>query len=451
MNVVMTEGFGLGFSQSAFAFSDEDTNLSIKDSRRSRRTGSFTDNMSLPVHRWFRYSAGFSAEWVEMLIDRHHLGEADIVLDPFAGCGTTMLAAQAKNVTSFGAESHPFVRRIANTKLLWDSAAERDLIDLAAVILDQARTKQKTQKAPISELLRKCYTPDVLGRLAALRDVYLEDHADHGDSSQLVWLAITSILRECSGVGTAQWQYVLPNKTKTRVQDPFVAFQARIMLFCADMQELKRRGAGVRANVECSDARDLSEFAFLDGRVRLVVTSPPYPNNYDYADATRLEMTFWGEIEGWGDLQQSVRRHLVRSCSQHSAAERLSLSELLADNAIAPIAGELTKVCNEMAEIRETKGGKKTYHTMVAAYFVDLAKVWKALHGLCTEGADVHFVVGDSAPYGVYVPADRWLGELALAAGFRTWSFDKVRDRNIKWKNRKHRVPLKEGNLWVRN
>jgi hypothetical protein len=61
----------------------------------------------------------------------------------------------------------------------------------------------------------------------------------------------------------------------------------------------------------------------------------------------------------------------------------------------------------------------------------------------------VCFVVGDSAPYGVYVPVERWLGELALAAGFHSYSFEKTRDRNVKWKNRKHRVPLKEGRLWV--
>jgi hypothetical protein len=39
---------------------------------------------------------------------------------------------------------------------------------------------------------------------------------------------------------------------------------------------------------------------------------------------------------------------------------------------------------------------------------------------------------------------------LALAAGFESWMFEKLRDRNIKWKNRKHRVPLCEGHLWVR-
>src|SRR6476620_12254037 len=49
----------------------------------------------------------------------------------------------------------------------------------------------------------------------------------------------------------------------------------------------------------------------------LIITSPPYANNYDYADATRLEMCFAGEIQGWGELQNAVRRYLVRSCSQH--------------------------------------------------------------------------------------------------------------------------------------
>jgi hypothetical protein len=49
----------------------------------------------------------------------------------------------------------------------------------------------------------------------------------------------------------------------------------------------------------------------------------------------------------------------------------------------------------------------------------------------------------------VYVPVERWLGELALAAGFTSYRFEKTRDRNTKWKNRKHRVPLHEGHLWV--
>lgn len=42
------------------------TKSPIPDSRTAAikaRSGTFTDNMKLPIHRWFRYSAGFSAEW----------------------------------------------------------------------------------------------------------------------------------------------------------------------------------------------------------------------------------------------------------------------------------------------------------------------------------------------------------------------------------------------------
>ncbi|MDR0557568.1 MAG: hypothetical protein LBG43_06855 [Treponema sp.] len=40
--------------------------------------------------------------------------------------------------------------------------------------------------------------------------------------------------------------------------------------------------------------------------------------------------------------------------------------------------------------------------------------------------------------------------ENAFAAGFKAWSFEKTRDRNITWKSRRPRVPLKEGRLWIK-
>lgn len=86
---------------------------------------------------------------------------------------------------------------------------------------------------------------------------------------------------------------------------------------------------------------------------------------------------------------------------------------------------------------------------MIAAYFHDLAKVFHSLRKVTEDGCKMCFVIGDSAPYGIYVPVDRWLGELAVNAGFQDFSFEKLRDRNIKWKNRKHNVPLKEGRLWI--
>jgi hypothetical protein len=140
----------------------------------------------------------------------------------------------------------------------------------------------------------------------------------------------------------------------------------------------------------------------------------------------------------------------VRSCSQHVPEKAIDLDAVLAFPELEPIRPELSAVCRELGEVRESKGGKKTYHLMVACYFRDLALVWKALRRVCDSPSEICFVIGDSAPYGVYVPVIPWLGQLALAAGFKTFTFEKTRDRNIKWKNRKHRVPLQEGHLWVK-
>lgn len=408
------------------------------------RSGTFTDNLKLPIHRWYRYSAGFSAEWVESVI-RSFPKQEITVLDPFAGSGTTLVAAAAVGAHAKGYESHPFVARIAKAKLLWDRVEPEYLRRSAVELLAVASTSKSREREAVP-LLSKCYTPDSLSRLYALRET-LECTPPHDQAvSELLRLALTAILRPCSHAGTAQWQYVLPNKSKSKVLDPFAAFSAKVGEIASDLVVARKSGWMSGGEVLAHDARTRSPLN--QSSVDLVICSPPYPNNYDYADATRLEMSFWGEIDGWSDLQETVRRHIVRSCSQHTAAERLKLDDLLSLDEVFVIRDELATVCRELENVRLTKGGKKTYHTMIAAYYADLSNVFKCLRPVCSEGSRLCFVIGDSAPYGVHAPADKWLGRLAEAAGFRGVSFEKLRDRNTKWKNRKHDVPLQEGRLW---
>lgn len=422
------------------------TPLQKRTAALSARSGTFTDNMKLPVHRWFRYSAGFSAEWVEQLIRKL---SPSSVLDPFVGSGTTLLAAEAAGVLAYGFESHPFIARVATAKTHWNQA-EEELLNASRELLKVAARSPSPNLVAVPALIGKCYTPEVLKKLYMLRDGYLFC-ADRFNPkiSELLWLALTAILRSCSFVGTAQWQYVLPNKRKSKSLDPFAAFEQKVADMVADMAILRSAGYRSDAKVILHDARVVPNEVPRNS-IDLVVTSPPYPNNYDYADATRLEMTFWGEIQGWGDLQEVVRQFIIRSCSQHATAEKLQIDTLLADPSVDPIREELSAVCNELAEVRLTKGGRKSYHTMIAAYFCDLSRVFQALRPVCKAGSTLCFVIGDSAPYGVYVPADDWLGRLVIASGFESVSFEKLRDRNIKWKNRKHRVPLHEGRLWIK-
>lgn len=418
----------------------------ITAEKKKARSGTFVDNLKLPIHRWFRYSAGFSAEWVASVIREN---KAKKILDPFAGSGTTLLAADAEGIESVGFESHVFVQRICEAKISWDF--DKGLFtDFAKKLFNKAREIEDSdlEDRSTDKLLGKMYSPKTLKSLERLRIAYLELFKENESKEvKLLWLGITSILRPCSHAGTAQWQYVLPNKKKNGAKEPFETLDEFCDKVLEDAFQVSMEGWQKKSSVILHDARNPS---FIQRGFDLLVTSPPYANNYDYADATRLEMTFWKEVEGWKDLQSVVRKDLLRSCSQHSAAERLTLDTLLSESELQPIIHKLKKVCDKLAEVRLSKGGKKTYHTMVAAYFLDLAKILINIRPLMTEDCLMCFVIGDSAPYGIHVPAEKWLGKLAIAAGFKEYSFEKLRDRNVKWDNRVHKVPLHEGNLWIK-
>lgn len=421
----------------------EEASVSTPDLKASR-SGTFVDNMALPVHRWFRYSAGFAAQWVEQVLSEWVIGRSHVVLDPFAGSGTVPVVCDTLGIRSIGVEAHPVVARICRAKLLWTTPPER-VADFAAQILKHARNrKENTETYP--PLIHRSFDANALAVLDSLKTSWLSLR-DETPESELTWLALTAILRQTSKVGTAQWQYILPNKTKRKVLPPLLAFQQQIEIIKSDLRWMRTRAIQSHAEIIAGDAR---AFAYsMPKKVDAVITSPPYANNYDYADALRFEMTFWGDVSGWGDIHEAVRKHLIVSSSQHSSRERLKAEDLLDSEAIAPIRSELAEVIRNLATVREHHGGKKHYHTMVGAYCRDISLVLRQLRHVCKSGARMCWVIGDSAPYGIYCPIEKWIAQLAMAAGFKHHRFDKLRDRNIKWKNRKHRVPLKEGLLWI--
>ncbi|QYX31972.1 DNA methyltransferase [Sphaerospermopsis torques-reginae] len=412
-------------------------------SQSSDHSSTFVDNMKLPVHRWFRYSAGFSGQWVEnIIIQAQNQGEVKL-LDPFAGSGTTLIASEKQEVECLGIEAHPFVARIARTKLLYKTDVDSYIKHINRVIECAANLQPDIDKYP--KLIHDCFSISSLESLDKLRQSW-KNIDDSSPESQLVWLTLVAILRHVSHAGTAPWQYILPNKKKQSPLEPRSAFQLMAENMATDMI-IAGKTAVSSAKLIQSDARTCQ--GVPDNFANLIITSPPYANNYDYADATRLEMCFLKEIDGWGDLQNTVRKYLIRSCSQHVTSKNVNLDAILSSPELEPIRYHITKICHQLSQERLLHGGKKNYHLMIACYFFDMAQVWIALRRVCKSPSKVCFVIGDSAPYGIYVPVIEWMGLLAISAGFESFEFDKIRDRNVKWKNRKHNVPLCEGYLWV--
>jgi hypothetical protein len=89
------------------------------------------------------------------------------VLDPFAGSGTVLLAAERSGVDSIGIEAHPFVARVAKVKLAWREDVAR-FRKLAKKIVEKARQNGGTA-AGYPPLIGRCFPPSSLRRLDALR------------------------------------------------------------------------------------------------------------------------------------------------------------------------------------------------------------------------------------------------------------------------------------------
>ncbi|RLG44641.1 MAG: hypothetical protein DRN81_04050, partial [Thermoproteota archaeon] len=82
--------------------------------------GTFVSNMKVPIHRWFRYPAGFSYSIVEECFRRYKITENSLVLDPFVGVGTTCVCAKKLSIESIGVEAHPLASWVARVKTNWD-------------------------------------------------------------------------------------------------------------------------------------------------------------------------------------------------------------------------------------------------------------------------------------------------------------------------------------------
>lgn len=267
--------------------------------------GTFQDSLRAPVHRWFTYPAGFSFRAVEEAFRSYSIQLGMTVYDPFTGTGTTNIVARQHGIHSFGVEAHPFIAFVARTKLFWEfdfSELRREIDELIAHIRQQIKSHDNGAigvERIFPELVRKCYSAEKLAHLYVCREAVTA--LPPGPFQNFAKLGLTSLLRAIADVATG-WPYIAPQKAKKSNGEVDVvgAFQKQLRQMAKDLQEIQAVGhsLGTATLIE-GDARQ-KQSLIENASVDLAFTSPPYLNNYDYADRTRLEMYFWGEAHTWG-------------------------------------------------------------------------------------------------------------------------------------------------------
>lgn len=436
-------------------FEDEGTSPESAANLSRANLGTFQDSLNAPIHSWFTYPAGFSYKAVEQALNFFAIQPGMTIYDPFAGTGTTNVVANQQGINSFGVEAHPFVHFIARTKLYWDFdfySLRQEIDQLIQTIRNSIRSSQ-TSDVDLSivfpELVRKCYTPDKLFQLYVCR-THIEQ-LPFPPFRDFAKVGLTYLLRLSADVATG-WPYIAPQKAKKASNahnDIPELLRNQLYRMMTDLQ-LVRSLLPVPAHpvLIFGDSRQKQEL-IESHSIDLAFTSPPYLNNYDYADRTRLEMYFWGQAKTWREITQRVRDRLMMSATTQINRSNYDLDQLLSGDlrTMAPAVAEaLQPKIQKLSELRLSKGGKKSYDILVAGYFNDMLRVMQETYRILKPGASCVMILGDSAPYGVYIPTHLYLGDVAKAVGFVDYKVEQLRKRGEKWKDnpQRHKVPLQE-------
>jgi DNA modification methylase len=416
--------------------------------------GTFKDSLKAPVHSWFTYPAGFSFKAVEHTIKKHNLKPGiDTIYDPFMGSGTTNIVAKVMGLNSVGVEAHPFVyNNITLSKLTWNLESNQihnflsDLDFIEQTFPDEEEIKRENEKH-FPELVRKCYLPQSLYALWTIRQKIQADKNLGNDERRFLKAALICSLRDISIAATG-WPYIAPNKIKitSMSKNATETYIKKSLKMLNDLKLIQESASSLdtehRAILGDSRSTDIPSES-----VDHIFTSPPYLNNFDYADRTRLEMYFTGDAENWSDISKNIRTKLMTSATtQISRTDpRYILSEEM--KSVSPkVYDFILDAQQKLDELRKVKSGKKSYDLLVTGYFNDIYLILKDNFRVLKPGSTAIYILGDSAPYGIHIPTDELIGMLGVDIGFKSYEIEILRERGGKWAEnpQRHSVPLRE-------
>lgn len=290
------------------------------------------------------YPAKFIPEIPATLLDEFPRPEG-LILDPFSGSGTTLVQAQKRGLFAVGVDLNPIACLIARVKT--STIPEGIEASFERVV---GRARHVAADIPAIPRLDHWFEPVVQKEVAALL------HAIDGEvaaNRDILRLSLSSILVRVSNQ-ESDTRYAAIKKSR-RPGDTYEAFAssgARIL------KALTKRNYQL-VSAEVYEASTLKfDFARLREPVAAVITSPPYPNAYEYWLYHKYRMYWLGyDPQSVKAEEIGARAHFFKT-NRHTAGHFVaqmrttltSVSKVLHPNGYAAFVVGRSKIHGEIVD-----------------------------------------------------------------------------------------------------
>ena len=397
------------------------------------RDPAFADNKTQPLHRWVPWIAGFSAQFVqdcfETFLKNQRKKSAPCVLDPFAGVGTTVVQAVLNGFDSIGFEINPYAALACKAKL---NAAKLDVDTLESCLrkyqrvatarhhVATVRPAEFTTRIPFFSL---SVEEQVLTFLDFVESIPQTEIAD------LFRVAFGSVMVSFSNYTYEPSLGSRPGAGKPLIDraDVHATILAKLSEMVSDIRWIKERAGnhpgGAKAQIYNLDFLD-STNVLPASSIDLMVTSPPYMNNYHYVRNTRPQLFWLSLISSPKELRKLEEANFGKYWQTVRDSKPLDLNFEHA---------ELSRTLIKLRQTREEKGpyGGPGWANYVTTYFNDCHRFFSVLKRVLARGGVGVIVIGNSIIQGHEMKTDLILADIARQSGLSLVGVQPLRTKRV--------------------
>lgn len=397
------------------------------------RDPAFTENRAQPLHRWVPWIAGFSAQFVqdcfETFLKDRKKKSTPCVLDPFAGVGTTLVQALLNGLDSIGFEINPYAALACKAKL---SSLKLDLKTLEAWYLKYQKFGGRNSQPvkvwrPAGFKTRiPFFSPAIEEQVLAFFD-FVEGIGDP-DIANLFRVAFGSVMVSFSNYTYEPSLGSRPGAGKPLIEaaDVHSTILRKLSEMLSDIRWIKERAGSLPSpqwrvyNIDFLESQDL----LPPGSVDLMITSPPYMNNYHYVRNTRPQLFWLSLVSSPRELRRLEEGNFGKYWQTVRDREPLDLHF---DHP------ELSRIIAELRQTREEKGpyGGPGWANYVTAYFNDCYRFCHVLKRALVRRGVGAIVIGNSIIQGHEIRVDLVLADFARQNGFELVGVQKIRTKRV--------------------